>query len=183
MHIEISTELCPWCSSSCTLYQKAQQPGTIKPCFNFLNTLPVTNESACSIRIYLFLIWQPILQKRWFINFDNIRIKLVKIRDPWNVLSITFFKWSKYKSNNEWLLQNCAESDILIHITENWHVLAGIQPFVSFPSLLGKDNSTFCHTNTADCFGLRACLLSKCSVYMHVAHSSLVEIHITYMTN
>ena len=36
------------------LWWISQQPLMIKPCFNFLNTLPVSGESLCIIRIYLY---------------------------------------------------------------------------------------------------------------------------------
>ena len=41
------------CSSMCSLQWIFEQPLTTKPCFNFLNTLPIDNESRCRIRIYV----------------------------------------------------------------------------------------------------------------------------------
>ena len=50
-------------------FSVSQQPMMIEPCFNFLNTLPVCDESVCNIRIYLY-------RKKLFYNF--CRLKLVE---------------------------------------------------------------------------------------------------------
>ena len=48
LHVEISTEVCTCCSSKLTLQWISQTPRMIEPCFNFLNTLPVSKNLSGS---------------------------------------------------------------------------------------------------------------------------------------
>ena len=46
-----------------TLHWISQQPKMIEQCFNFLNTLPWTDESVCNIRLCLH--WKKLFYKLW----------------------------------------------------------------------------------------------------------------------
>ena len=85
--VEISTEVCTSCNNKCTLQWISQQPMMIETCFNFLNTLPMANESICITWIYLH--WKKLI-------YEFGRLKVNKDQ-----------KWMKIGSLSSRLLGSC----------------------------------------------------------------------------